>query len=67
MSKVPIDKTYLNQLFKTHKSFLKKFHNEKSSAKLQAILKDATSAQVNTLIRIFYLVIHEGLFFKNTC
>lgn len=60
MSKVPLDKTFLRHLFLKHKTFLNKvFLSKKSETKV--LIKKASNLQVNVIIRIIYLIVHEAI------
>lgn len=60
MTKVPLDKTFLRQLFLKHKTFLKKVFLSKLS-ETKTLIEHASNLQVNVLIRIIYLIIHEAI------
>jgi hypothetical protein len=60
MSKVPVDKTFLRHLFLKHKTFLHEiFHSKKKHSKV--IIEKATNLQVNVLLRILYLIVHQAI------
>lgn len=60
MSKVPLDKTYLRHLFLKHKTFLNKvFLSKKSETK--KLIEEASNLEVNVLLRIIYLIIHQAI------
>lgn len=62
MQKVPIDKTYLRNLFISHKKYLKQIFSAEKKSQVDEIIKNASNIQVNVVLRILYLIIHEGKF-----
>lgn len=64
MSKVPLEKPYLRYLFMKHKIFLQKvFLSKKSETK--KLIEEASSNEINIILRIIYLIIHQAIPIKN--
>lgn len=64
MSKVPFEKPYLRHLFLKHKAFLRKVFLSKNKETKELIL-EASDNEINILIKIVYLIIHEAIPIKN--
>jgi hypothetical protein len=59
-SKVPIDRVFLRRLLLKHKTFLLKIYSAHTAKDIKLMLETASRFQLNVLLRILYLIVHEG-------